>query len=105
MDSYTLKTLPIADRQVDAIISYLELEFENYDYAKKVYDSIVRCYALIESNPFLFKRSVDSVLYERGFRTAMAMDKYAIVYKIDEVNATVWVHGVFFSTMDYFKLV
>jgi len=105
MDSYVLKTLPIADRQVDAIISYIELEFGNYDYAKKVYEGILDCYAVIESKPFVFRRSVDSVLSGRGFRTAIAMGKYAIVYKVDENNGIVWVHGVFYSTMDYFKLV
>lgn len=91
-------------RDLDAAVGYIALVLENKIAAASLLNAIEKCYDELGKMPFMYEACHDPCLQELGYRKAQ-INRYILVYKVDEAKKTVNILRLFHGRQDYEKLI
>ena len=94
--AYNVKVTASAEKDLDAIISYIVQELSNLQAASHLPDEITRMYHMLADNPMVFPACSQPLL--QRYRKVTVM-RYVIIYRID--GGTVYVERFFSQLEDY----
>ena len=94
--AYKVKVTASAEKDLDAIISYIVQELSNPQAANHLLDEITRIYHMLADNPMVFPACSQALL--QRYRKVTVM-RYVIIYRID--GGTVYVERFFSQLEDY----
>lgn len=102
--AYKIDITPLADQDLDEIVSYISGTLENPIAAASFLDEVESCYGNLEKMPFMFEECRDPQLKALGYRRAV-IKNYVMVYRVDETGKTVYVLRFFYGAREYEKLI
>lgn len=94
--AYKVKVTASAEKDLDAIISYIVQELSNPQAAGHLLDEITKMYHMLMVNPMVFPVCSQPLL--QRYRKVTVM-RYVIIYRIDD--RTVYVERFFSQLEDY----
>lgn len=94
--AYNVKVTASAEKDLDAIVSYIVQESSNSQAAGHLLDEITKMYHVLADNPMIFPACSQSLL--QRYRKVTVM-RYVIIYRID--GETVYVERFFSQLEDY----
>ena len=94
--AYNVKVTASAEKDLDAIISYIVQELSNPQAAGHLLDEITKMYHVLADNPMIFPACSQPLL--QRYRKVTVM-RYVIIYRID--CETVYVERFFSQLEDY----
>ncbi len=94
--AYNVKVTASAEKDLDAIISYIVQELSNPQAASHLLDEITRMYRMLADNPMVFPACSQTLL--QRYRKVTVM-RCVIIYRID--GGTVYVERFFSQLEDY----
>ena len=94
--AYNVKVTASAEKDLDAIISYIVQELSNPQAAGHLLDEITKTYHILADNPMIFPACSQPLL--QRYRKVTVM-RYVIIYRID--GETVYVERFFSQLEDY----
>lgn len=97
-NDYTLKYSTKFWNKFDTIKTYCIVQYGNTKFSIRLYDKIKRVAYSIKSNPLMFKIKAGTI------RTAPLINKYMLVYYIDEENKTIIVDYIVSPYEPYFAI-
>ena len=94
--AYNVKVTASAEKDLDAIVSYIVQELSNPQAAGHLLDEITKMYHVLADNPMIFPACSQPLL--QRYRKVTVM-RYVIIYCID--GETVYVERFFSQLEDY----
>ena len=94
--AYNVKVTASAEKDLDAIVSYIVRELSNPQAAGHLLDEINKMYHVLADNPVIFPVCSQPLL--QRYRKVTVM-RYVIIYRID--GETVYVERFFSQLEDY----
>lgn len=94
--AYNIKVTASAEKDLDAIVSYIVQELSNPQAAGHLLDEITKIYHVLVDNPMVFPACSQPLL--QRYRKVTVM-RYVIIYRID--GETVYVERFFSQLEDY----
>ena len=94
--AYNVKVTASAEKDLDAIISYIVQELSNPQAAGHLLDEITKMHHVLADNPTIFPACSQPLL--QRYRKVTVM-RYVIIYRID--GETVYVERFFSQLEDY----
>ena len=94
--AYNVKVTASAEKDLDAIVSYIMQELSNPQAAGHLLDEITKMYHVLADNPMIFPACSQPLL--KRYRKVTVM-RYVIIYRIDD--ETVYVERFFSQLEDY----
>ena len=94
--AYNVKVTASAEKDLDAIVSYIVEELSTPQAAGHLLDEITKMYHVLADNPMIFPACSQPLL--QRYRKATVM-RYVIIYRID--GETVYVERFFSQLEDY----
>ena len=101
--AYKLIETPLAQQDLDAILSYLALALENPAAATSFANEVEKCYTALEQMPYLYEQCRDPQLSAKGYRKAV-IKHYLLIYRVDEDQKIVYLLRFFYGRQNYEKL-
>lgn len=101
---FELKITQAANQDMDKIFSYIVNHLCNLKAANDLADAILAKYDEISVNPYMFEESRDIRLRDKGYRR-IPVQKYVILYKVNEENKEVIITRVFYCGQNYKELI
>jgi plasmid stabilization system protein ParE len=101
--AYKVQVSDTAEGEIDGILTYLVDELKSPDAARSFYDDVLKCYRVLEENPYIYSLCLDEMLARQGYRRAV-IKNYIIVYQIAEDEPLVKVISVVHGSRDYANL-
>ena len=98
--AYKLVETPLAQQDLDAILSYLTFSLENPTAASAFADEVQKCYDVLEQMPYLYEQCRDLHLSAKGYRKAV-IKHYLLIYRVDEAQKTVYLLRFFYGRQNY----
>ena len=105
--AYKLVETPLAQQDLDAILSYLTLALENPTAATAFANEVEKCYTALEQMPYLYEQCRDPQLSAKGYRKAVikaVIKHYLLIYRVDEERKIVSLLRFFYGRQNYEKL-
>lgn len=100
---YKLKITELAQNDLDGIVAYTVENLANSIAAGEFLDELEECYSYLKANPYMYAKSADLYLEQRGFRQA-SVKNYLLFYKISETSGCVTIYRALFGSRDFLKL-
>ena len=94
--AYNVKVTASAEKDLEAIVSYIVQKLSNPQAAGHLLDEITRMYRALEDNPMIYPACSQPLL--QRFRKATVM-RYVIIYRVD--GDTMYVERFFSQLEDY----
>lgn len=100
---YRIIETELALRDLESIVIYFANTLENESAGTVFLDDVEKCYADLQTMPYMYSACTDPQLRKLGFRKAVVRN-YILVYKIDEQDGAVNILRFFHKRQDYDKL-
>ena len=94
--AYNIKVTASAEKDLDAIVSYIVQDLSNPQAAGHLLDEITKMYHVLADNPMIFPTCSQPLL--QRYRKVTVM-RYVIIYRID--GETVYMERFFSQLEDY----
>ncbi len=101
---YKVKLSRAANNDLEEIFSYISNTFSATQAAQSLMREIHERIMSLGEMPGRFSRSLDVTLAEKGYRRAI-VNKYVILFTIDEDKQTVNILRIFHGTTDYARYI
>jgi len=99
---YRVEVSESADRDLDAILTYITVELANPKAASDFADELDVKYEVLESNPLIYELSRNERLANMGYRR-FVVKNYVALYQVDEGKRIVTISRIFYGKQDYEK--
>lgn len=101
--AYRLLVSKDADRDIDEIVSYIAHELKNVQAAKDFLGDVEKSYRGVVENPLMYGLCSDKRLRKEGYRK-IVIKRYVVIYRVDEIQESVFVVRVVYGARHYSKL-
>ena len=98
--TYRIIETELALRDLESIIFYITSSLDNKAAATVFLDDVEKCYANLQTMPYMYNTCNAPRLRKLGFRKAFVKN-YILVYRIDEQNGVVNILRFFHKRQDY----
>jgi len=102
--AYRVEVSESADRDLDAILTYIAEELASPKAASKFADELDAKYEILENHPLIFELSRNERLARMGYRR-FVVGNYVVLYLVDEKECTVTISRLFYGKQDYEKYI
>ena len=102
--AYKVDVSESADRDLDAILTYITEELASPKAASNFADELDSKYEMLENHPFMFELSRNERLARMGYRR-FVVGNYVVLYLVDEKAYTVTISRLFYGKQDYEKYI
>ena len=99
---YRVEVSESADRDLDAILTYIADELASPKAASDFADEVDAKYEMLETYPFMFELSRNERLAKIGYRR-FVIGNYIALYLVDEGKRIVTISRIFYGKQDYEK--
>ena len=93
-----------AHNDIDSILDYIFNSLKNPIAANSLLDKIEETYIDLADNPFMYACCFDKRLRNEKYRKVV-INKYILIYRIDEENNVVYVIRFFYGGQNYIDLI
>ena len=97
---YKLQITQMADRDLDAILTYIMVDLQNVEAAIHFADQVDEHYDKLIDNPYIYEECRQPLLKHSHYRK-VAIGSYLLIYRVDDENRIVYVERFFSSMQDY----
>ena len=102
--AYRVEVSESADRDLDAIITYITEELASPQAAADFADELDAKYENLENHPLMFELSRNERLARMGYRRFI-VGNYVALYLVDEDECVVTISRLFYGKRDYEKYI
>lgn len=102
--AYKITISNAANKDLNEIIDYIASHLLNSIAAKALLDDIEDKYGQLKEFPYMFERSNDKILNEKGYRK-IVVKNYVVLYLIDESNKEINIMRFFYCGQKYEKYI
>jgi len=102
--AYRVEVSESANRDLDAILTYIIEELANPKAASDLADDLDEKYSKLEDHPLMFELSRNERLARMGYRR-FVVGNYLALYQVDEKECVVTISRIFYGKQDYEKYI
>lgn len=101
--AYKLIVTDAAHGDLDDALDYISHRLSNPAAAASLFAEVEKCYAQLQTFPFLYEACRDERLRNLGYHKVV-IGNYILVFRPDESLQTVYILRFFYGGMDYEKM-